>query len=672
MTTKPLRIGGFGGGVVLEGSSDARRISELGLADSVDLGSRGNITAASDASDYVTLRDTGATPANWSRLFALLPIVSTSLVKAGAVGQGIIQVLLSDTPAYLYAAFDRSGSATPVSASHPFYTTLGAGAVAGTVFAPVSQGVQVTSATIAGVFPVRRLVAGASTDTRVILINVGAREGFAPRTAPGLYALLIDAGSFPVNLVPIGQLEALGTGTFSADVAAGSNGVQLYPRGIVVYNNHVFAYGFDNDDAASGDGPNRVMFSNLGDPLRWGNDNLAAEGTNRSFEDSDAIVLGDAGDNIRAALVWNGRLFFGTNRGLHFIAGYGRDSFITNGATPVMQAYNVIGPRAMIEGPDRMLYGVGDQGLWRFNGQGTPEALFDKLRDMNGFSLGYFDCIWTDSTSPLGAYPGKTNQDLVWMASDYDQQQVIVGIPFCNATTGFGAGNDTVVLKYHVRTGGFTRQIFAGVAYTCEGYFRREGGAPETRFMGTATTGEVSVQRYAYRADPDDPAPMPTRLPNVTFGPYAMFGPEGRGVVTRTYLTVSWDTGALPLVLLCVVKVDDVQVDSFFLTVKSSAPSAPTAGDMWVDTSQTSTDIGNGTAEGGIPAAGGYLVKTYHDGAWTLVAGAGGVGNRVTVPVPLTRRAGTRTTLELTATTATGRFSIEGLGFDAGAGTGTA
>jgi hypothetical protein len=35
-------------------------------------------------------------------------------------------------------------------------------------------------------------------------------------------------------------------------------------------------------------------------------------------------------------------------------------------------------------------------------------------------------------------------------------------IPGVNAAAGNGAGNDTIIIKYHTRSGGFTRQIILG------------------------------------------------------------------------------------------------------------------------------------------------------------------------------------------------------------------
>ncbi len=665
----PLRVAGFGGGVVLEGSPDVRKVGELSGADGYDLGSRGNLTAASGPTGYVTLNDDGNTPAPLARVFGLVPTLRDGTGLVVAMGRGIVG---ASTPAYLYAYCARTGATSPVNISvDQAVREVLQSYLVGSILAPVAQGVSITSAAFAGLYEYR-IDATTTARSALVLICLGAREGFAPRTAPGLYVLLLGSGIILPAIQGIGYFASLGTGPGAVDVASGTEGVQLYARGVIAYNNHAFCWGFDSADTSTGDGPNRVMFSNLGDPLTWGNDNVAAVGTDRAFTDSDAIVLGDAGDIIRAACVWNGRCFFGTNRGLHYIAGYGRDSFITNGATPVMNAYNVIGPHVLLEGPDRALYGVGDQGLWRFTGAGVPQPLFEKLRDSNGFSAGWWDLIWTDDTSPLGAYPGATNQDLVWLASDVESQQVLVGIPWCDAAAGSGPGEDTVVIKYHVRTGGFTRQVFSGVQYTAAGYYRREGGAPDTRFLATATSGETTLQRYGYKASATDAPVLPDPLPVAAFGPYSPFGPNGRGVVTRAYVVLSWDADALPLVATVAVTVDGVATDTFTVTVGGTAPGSPSAGAVWLDTSQSSTSIGNGTASGGILAAGGYLAKTYHGGAWVAIPGLGDVGQRVTLPLPLTRRMGTRWALTWTTTSAAGRWSLEGLGIDPGAGVASA
>lgn len=658
-----IRLGNFGGGVVIEGSADQRRVTELAQADAVDIGTRGALTVTSGPSDYTTLVDMATVNLPITRLHGIVGSTNAAMAVV-AEGEGTPIGTPAGDAYLVYPSVPRSGAGDPYSSCQPVVTAISVATGSGTLFAPIPEGIVVTGATFAGRFGFRRFIGGVTTLYSIYLVNLGAREGTTPRSAPGLHVIGVSSVSSPV---PIGQWDALGTGLFTPDFAGpGTNGQQLYFRGIIPYNNHVFGWGFDSADTVDGEGPNRVMFCNLGDPTKWGNDNIAAEGTDRAYTDSDAIVLGDAGDLIRAAIVWNGRLWFGTNRGLHFIAGYGRESFLTNGATPVMRAYNVVGPGALIEGPDRLLYGVGDQGLWKFDGNGVPEACFEKLRDQSGFSEGYWDLLWTDDTEPLGAYPGATNRDLLWMATDHESQQVLVGIPWCDAETGYGPGTDTVVLKYHVRTEGFTRQVFSGVQYTAAGYFRAEGGEPDVRMLGTATAGEASLQRYAYKAALDTAPVLPDPLPELLFGPYALFGPEGRGVVTRCYITIQWD--ALPLVFACVVSVDDVAVATFTLTIGATAPVGPSEGDVWLDTAQSSTSIGNGTAATGIPAAGGYLAKVYNDGDWAAIPGMGGVGTRATVPVPLVRRMGTRLSLAMTTTSAAGRFTVEGLGFEPGAG----
>ena len=158
----------------------------------------------------------------------------------------------------------------------------------------------------------------------------------------------------------------------------------------------------------TGEGPARVMFPNINNPLKWGNDNInpptdTNPETDRAFTDSDAIVFGGSGEHVRAACVCYGALFFGTNSGLHYVVGYGRDSFSTNGATPIVGAFNCIGPGAMIEGPDRRLYGIGDDGLWRVDQGLAPTyravSLFDKLWTYDNDSPGYWDLLWANPTA---------------------------------------------------------------------------------------------------------------------------------------------------------------------------------------------------------------------------------------------------------------------------------
>jgi hypothetical protein len=153
---------------------------------------------------------------------------------------------------------------------------------------------------------------------------------------------------------------------------------------------------------------------------------------------------------------------------------------------------------------------------------GTQEAA-----PLRSHSPGWWDLIWTDRTRG-DAYPGKTNQDLVWMVVDWDEEQVVVGIPWCSAALGYGYGTDTVLVKFHVRTGGFTRQVFTGVQFTAADYVRREGQFNAVKFMGTPTAGQATVQRYGIRRRPTSRRPIPAVLPSVTFGEYAQFGAERR------------------------------------------------------------------------------------------------------------------------------------------------
>jgi hypothetical protein len=658
-----LRINAFGGGVVLAGSADQRLLTEVATADGYDLGVRGALTAASAPSAYANILDSlGAlvTP-----IMGAVPVTGPTFAKVAVIGIGAGD---GGGDNYVYAMVDRDqGDATPYTYGYVAGSDFGSPTVA-----MLLSGVTVTSAIFSGVFDVRFLPAAASQVT-IQLVNLGSREGRTPRNGPGLWVWVTPTGGSTQTIYPISQFDALGTGPsgeYALDSGlVGTNSQQLYFRGIIGYNNHVLGWGFDAEDATDGNGPCRVMFCNLGNPLKWGNDNVAAEGTNRLFTDSDAIVLGSAGELVRAALVYGGRCYFGTNRGLHFIAGYGRDSFLTDGSTPVMKAYNVVGPYAMIEGPDRLMYGVSDQGLWSFDGGGLPTPLFEKLVDENGFSNGYWDLMWTDNAGSVG-WPGLTNKNLVWLAVDWERQQVLVGIPFCDATTGFGEGTDTVVLKYHPRTGGFTRQVYEGVIYNAAGYFREEANQPATRWMLTGDVGETIIQRYAHQVTENTSPAMPDPLPTFSAGPYALFSPDGAGTVTRAYVTLSWYSSASwPLVFTVLVTVDGVTVSNYTLTVDDTAPVSPVAGDVWVDTSQTNTSIGNASTGLNIPAYGGYLAFIRNAGSWVHLAGLGASNTRQTIPLPLTRKPGARIVVTLTCTQAAGRFTVEGLGWEPGSGT---
>jgi hypothetical protein len=645
----PLQVGSFGGGVVLFGSPDAQKTDELGIADSYEIGPRGQLVCTSDVSGYYTLKDLQAVPAPWSALHGLGNITAAGIPLIVAIGEA---KTAAGTLTYFVAVLERDGAAIPLPGTRLYAFNIVA-------THPAGHGVYVTIVQFPGTF------SDATGSFNAVLVCVGAREGDFPATQEGLVYLLFTLGTTDSGFAFASFFNCLGIGTRAAGTLSGD----LRFRGIVSYNNFVFGWGFLAKDVTNGDGPNRVMFSNLGNPMQWGNDNVATI-ANRAFTDSDAIELGDAGEIIRGALKWNGRLYFGTNSQLHYIAGYGRDSFLTDGANPVAKSYNIVGPYALVEGPDKLMYGVSDQGLWNYDGISfTP--LFQKLIDFSGHSIGYWNLMWNDPLLAVG-YPGKTNQDLVWTAVDWERFQVLVGIPFCNATLGYGIGNDTVVIKYHPRTGGFTRQVFFGTNYTAASYVRRAGQQRESRIMGTGTAAKVSLQRYGYQVTPTTSPVLPVQLPVVTFGPYDPFGPDGEGVVQRCYLTLAWESPAsLPIKFNVTTTGDASIVNSFALTVGSGTPVGPSVGDIWLDTSQTDLSIGNSTAGTNVPATGGYLTKTYSGSAWRFVSGSGENGTRGTIPIPLIRRVATRITVIATCLSAAGRFQCEGLGFDPGGGQAT-
>lgn len=659
-----LHLASMGGGVVLQGAPGQRRIDELLEADSYEIGTRGALVAASDVSDYVLLDDDGAPIEPWTFLLGLLAVMP-GFDQTKVLAVGYAANVGGGSGSFMVAPLAREGESSPVAfADQVFVATPTLG----------DQAVVITGYSWPGAWIIT--AGGGTQQVNVAFFCLGAREGTAPNfdAVYGLYVAIQAVGAATFHVQNIGDFNALGTGVNGDGIPLAGGGLDvgtksqpLYFRGVIAYNNHAFGWGFDSADTVHGDGPARVMFSNLGTPLKYGNDNLDVAGVNRFFTDSDAIVLGGAGEIIRGAIVWATKLFFGTNAGLHYIGGYGRDSFLTDGFTPVMKAFNIVGPTALIEGPDKLLYGVSDQGLWSFDGVNVPVPLFEKLVDFDGKSPGYWDLIWTDPTQSPG-YPGLTNQDLVWTAVDWQRHQVLIGIPFCNAATGAGQGNDTVVIKYHVRTGGFTRQVFPGVNYTAALYARREGQQRETRFIGTATAGHATIQSYGAPSGGPS-AKMPTILPTATFGPFAPFGPDGRGSLKRLYATLAWETaGALPLQFRVTTTVDQAQSDDFLLTAANAPPAGPAVDDLWLDTSLTNTDLGNGSAGAITPAFPAALLNRWTGTSWEQLPGVGSNGQRAVIRLPLLPRNGTWWTMTFQCLAASGRYQFEALGQKPGGG----
>jgi hypothetical protein len=631
-----LAVSSFGGGVVKEGSADVQRTDELQSADSYDIGPRGQLVAASDLADIRRIFDNGGVSL-LGHMLGIGQMRIPGLPLLIIVGDNNVDTFVIKTQ---YAA-DGSDLNTQTIASS-------AGVIAG-------GSIVTMVANIAAFTP----------GTRIALINIGARATAYPRTTPGLYILSYSpAATYALN--PVSNYDALGTGTASEDTPGGTHGKQLYFRGIVGYNSHCFGWGFLNADATNGEGQNRLMFSNIGDMTKWGLDPGPA-GTDRAFTDSDAIVIGSQGSVIRAGYVWNGRLWIGCNDGLYYVEGYGRESFTTNGFIAFSTAKNVIGPYAMVEGPDRMLYGVSDQGLWRFSDD-ENSLIGNKLRDFSEKSLGYWDLIWTDPTQPIGGYPGRTNQDLVWMLADPVMMQVWVVIPFCNAAQGYGQGTDTVIIKYHCLTGGFTRQVFTGQTLTAGTFFKRDPSAIPRRFV-CSPGHDSNLRAYANQATANASPILPAVLPDATHGEYAPHGVDGVGVCRKLYLTLSWEAAAsLPLVFTITPYVDQkVSGSVVHLSVQTTEPVGPSDGDVWVDTSGTDTNLGNGTAGAFIPASpADYLVKRWSASRtkWDYVYVGGQQGARISVPIPYQPGRGTRVKYRVQCMSAAGRYQIEGLGIE--------
>ena len=118
------------------------------------------------------------------------------------------------------------------------------------------------------------------------------------------------------------------------------------------------------------------------------------------------------------------------------------------------------------------------------------------------------------------------------MASDLDRRQVVVGIPFCNTIRRIRrAAPNTVLITYHVDTGGFTRAIVPDAVHA-GGVPAREGAAAALELRRAPRPRNIARCRYygSRRTMASSPV-LPTVLPTVTMGYYAPFGPDGRGTV---------------------------------------------------------------------------------------------------------------------------------------------
>ncbi len=636
-----LSVPVFAGGVVLAGAPDVQQTSELAACSGYDIGPRGQLILTSDLTDFA-LTTGGAGGAN-----NLDPLYG---IEASAHPSAPLLVFVGDTEGdTLIGTLFSDGSGDN---GH----TLGASVASGWI------------ATFAE-FP---MVLGGK-QVRVILVNIGARSFNDPSTGYGLWVVAYNPSIPSYSILNIANYDALGTGP-NGEFPGGTNALQLKPRGVVVYNSHAFLWGSLIGDVPPSlaltvvDAPNVLMFSNIGNPLKYGNDPDAQgieDGTtaesDRIFEQSDNIVIGGGGEAIRCCYVYRGKLWVGTNRDLHYIEGFGRESFQTNGTIKIAGARNTIGPGAMIEGPDELLYGVSSEGLWQTNG-GEVTPLGDVLINFEQKSPGWWDLIWSDASRTLADYPGRTNQDLVWMSVDRDMKQVIVWIPFCSIENGYGFGNDTVAIKFHTQTGGFTQQQFPGKILTAGAQLMREAITPAANFVAVPSDGANNVKRYRYKPTQTTAPALPATMPDVTFGEYSPFGPNGVGVLAKQYLTIAWAAGALPLSWALTQVVDGQTMDTVNLTIAAAAPGTPENGDLWLDTSGTDPNLGNGTAGTLVVAnPADYIIRRWIAAwnKWVQVPGGGQQGTRATIPIEFSPRRGSRFKVRMLATTITGRFQIE-------------
>lgn len=640
----------FGGGIVLAGSPDTAQSDELSVCDEFDIGARGELVPTSSLSNYTTAKDLQATPVVFGDTYGVGTNEYGTGIDAYVLGNGVDPVAAPPGQLML-ARFDPSTEGAVIASANIY-----------------DMGTHYTNAHPLATF-VSFPYAKGGAQIRPIFVNAGHRVG-ASAVSAGLYVMTYEAGVYVWR--SIAAYDALGSGNLGETFPGGTKASPLYFRGIAAYNNHLFGFG-------GGASANRIMFSNIANPFKWGNDNLAAAG-DRLFSDTDAIVVGDGGEIITAACAHARRLWIATNRGLHYIEGYGRTSFLTDGAHGMQKSLDVVGAHAMIEGHDGALYGVSRKGLWRMGGEDGIEHIYRKLVDYAGRSIGYWDCMWTDTTRAAGM-PGKSNTDLVWLMNYEDARQIWVVIPWVNAAAGYGYGTDTVILKYSTDTGGFTRQVFTGVVLMHGMAIPQSTGAPARNIIALGNGAAQNVRHFAKRTGAvTTSAPFSSSTVFKT-SDHAQFGADGVGVYRKGYLTIAWESDSEPIVLRASMYVDGELADSCRIFIRASGAADgiviadATIGDLWLDTSGLDTSLGNATAGANIEASADYILRTLRASGWMNLPFGGQKARRATIPVAFKPRRGARVSYKIEGGIAAplgggtsgvvatvGRYSVEGFG----------
>ena len=269
MTRLPLHVAAFGGGVVLEGAADTRKIDEVLQADAIDIGPRGALIATSDVTPYVVLNDGASVPAAWSKLYGLFSMMpGTAFVQMVAIGEGQARVDAFSPygPAYIVRTFDREGDASPVTGTAADFNLLSTAATLSAPTVPLANGAQVTYVAWPGVFKLPTAGVGL---WNLSFLCLGAREGVSPEavSAFGLWAVGQVVGSLGTFVFPISQFNALGTGTLGDGVTPtdiGTHAQQLFFRGIVAWNDFLFGWGFDS--SIGGDAARRAESRHVLEP----------------------------------------------------------------------------------------------------------------------------------------------------------------------------------------------------------------------------------------------------------------------------------------------------------------------------------------------------------------------------------------------------------------------
>jgi hypothetical protein len=224
---------------------------------------------------------------------------------------------------------------------------------------------------------------------------------------------------------------------------------------------------------------------------------------------------------------------------------------------------------------------------------------------------------------------------------------------------------DTVIIKYNVLTGGFTRQVFLNKSFHFSGVVvKRSAVNPDTiLFVNSPAVPDANtIYRYRFRATPG----VASCCTNVDRrGRVLAVRPDGLRRLPRSVPdALVGERRALPIVVTLTPFVDQQQLENVVLSIQAAAPGAPADGDLWLDTSAPTPTSGTRQRARSFQQLADYVCSSAGSRLGEMgdrPGGGGEKGTRATIPIafkPCAVRASSSPQRSLDA----GRVSIEVLG----------